>query len=65
MRYVTGPGTTTEMVVLLVIAAAIWLANLHAVRMSFGVLQQCHSKVFSSATPGFAQQGRVESVETR
>jgi hypothetical protein len=28
-RYVTGPGTTTEMVTLLVIAAAIWLANLH------------------------------------
>jgi hypothetical protein len=28
-RYVTGPGTMTEMVVLLAIAAAIWLANLH------------------------------------
>jgi hypothetical protein len=28
-RYVTGPGTTTEMVMLLIIAAAIWLANLH------------------------------------
>jgi len=28
-RYVTGSGTTTEMVMLLVIAAAIWLANLH------------------------------------
>ena len=28
-RYVTGSGTTTEMVMLLVIAAAIWLANRH------------------------------------
>jgi hypothetical protein len=28
-RYVTGPGTTSEMVVLLVIAATIWLANHH------------------------------------
>jgi hypothetical protein len=28
-RYVTGPGTTTEMVMLLVILAAIWSANLH------------------------------------
>jgi|HubBroStandDraft_4_1064222.scaffolds.fasta_scaffold10921_1 hypothetical protein len=29
LRYVTGPGTTTELVVLQVILAAIWSANLH------------------------------------
>jgi hypothetical protein len=29
LRYVTRPGTTTELVVLQVILAAIWLANLH------------------------------------
>ena len=28
-RYVTGSGTTTEMVMLLGITVAIWLANLH------------------------------------
>jgi hypothetical protein len=28
-RYVAGSGTTTELVVLQVILAAIWLANLH------------------------------------
>jgi hypothetical protein len=29
LRYDTRPGTTTELVVLQVILAAIWLANLH------------------------------------
>jgi hypothetical protein len=29
LRYVTGPGTTTELVMLQVISAAIYLANLH------------------------------------
>jgi hypothetical protein len=29
LRYVTGPGTTTELVMLQVILAAIYLANLH------------------------------------
>jgi hypothetical protein len=29
LRYVTRPGTTTELVVLQVILAAIWLASLH------------------------------------
>jgi hypothetical protein len=28
-RYVTGQGTTSEVVGLLVIAATVWLANLH------------------------------------
>ena len=29
LHYVTGPGTTTELVMLQVILAAIYLANLH------------------------------------
>jgi hypothetical protein len=29
LRYVTHPGTTTELVVLQIILAAIWLASLH------------------------------------
>jgi hypothetical protein len=29
LRYITGSGTTTELVVLQVIVAAIWSANLH------------------------------------
>jgi hypothetical protein len=54
LRYVTRPGTTTELVVLQVILAAIWLATSTSIgsnRCAFGQMRQnCRQKVDSSLT---------------